>query len=386
MTSTDPRALETVGIDPDPIPFVDLQAQHRALENEIRAAVDDVMSEGNFILGAPVTEFENAFADFLGVEHAVGVSSGLDALRLTLLALDVGPGDEIVLPANTFIATALAVSSIGARPVLVDCRADTYQVDVEAVRAAMGPRTRIIMPVHLAGQSADLQPILEMAASSELDVVEDSAQAHGTVYRGAMCGSYGAAGCFSFYPAKNLGAYGDGGAVVTRNPELADRIRRLRNYGEQAKYQHTEQGYNARLDTLQAAVLSVKLPRLAGWNEARAANAAAYRRELEGVGDISFQGMTPGSTHIYHLFIIETQHRDALQDHLRAAGISTGIHYPTPIHLQPAFADLGHRAGDFPHTERLAQTMLSLPMYPELTETQIERVSAEIRHFFRDAA
>ncbi|NNC93606.1 MAG: DegT/DnrJ/EryC1/StrS family aminotransferase [Acidimicrobiia bacterium] len=386
MTSADPPAIDAVGVDSDSVPFVDLKAQHRSLEGELRAAIDDVMSNTNFILGAPVAEFERAFADFLGVGHAVGVSSGLDALRLTLLALGVDRGDEVVLPANTFIATALAVSSVGARPVLVDCRADTYEIDVDAIEAAVGSRTRVIMPVHLAGQSADLHPILELAASRSLDVVEDAAQSHGAVYRGGTCGSHGVAGCFSFYPAKNLGAYGDGGAVVTRDPELADRLRRLRNYGEQAKYEHTEKGYNARLDTVQAAVLNVKLPKLAGWNAARAAAAAAYRRELDGVGDLAFQALTPGSTHVYHLFIVETEYRDALQTHLRAAGIGSGIHYPSPIHLQPAYADLGYRAGDFPNAERLAKTMLSLPMYPELTGTQIERVTAEIRRFFREAA
>ena len=364
------------------IPFVDLAAQYAAIREEVDLAVQEVISECNYVLGPQVEEFELAFARFVGSEHAVGVSSGLDALRLALTVLDVGPGDEVILPANTYIATALAVSAVGARPVLVDCDPKTYNIDTRLVEPAITARTKAIIPVHLTGQSADMDPLLEVANQHGLHVVEDAAQAHGALYKGSPCGSIGTVGCFSFYPGKNLGAYGDGGMVTTNDPELAARMRRLRNYGQEAKYHHTEKGLNARLDTLQAAVLAIKLRYLPRWNEARTAHAEAYRDVLEGVGDLALQGRAPYSTHVYHLFIVETQQRDALQERLKAAGIQTGIHYPIPIHLQQAYTDLGYRKGDFPQAERLADRMLSLPMFPELSSQQIGRVRDEIEGFF----
>jgi dTDP-4-amino-4,6-dideoxygalactose transaminase len=364
------------------IPFVDLVNQHASIEAEINSAIQQVLSRSNFILGSQVEEFEQAFARFIGAEYAIGVSNGLDALRLVLMALNVGSGDEVILPANTYIATALAVSAVGARPVLVDCEPKTYNVDVSLVEPAITPRTKAIMPVHLTGQSADMDPILEVANQHGLYVVEDAAQAHGTLYKGRPCGSIGIAGCFSFYPGKNLGACGDGGMVTTNDAKLAERLRRLRNYGQQAKYRHVEKGLNARLDTLQAAVLTVKLRYLPQWNEARATHAEKYREMLAGVGDLGFQRRVPYSTHIYHLFIVETKQRAALQKHLNAAGVGTGIHYPIPIHLQQAYTDLGYRKGDFPEAERLAERMLSLPMFPELQTNQIWQVAEKIEDFF----
>jgi dTDP-4-amino-4,6-dideoxygalactose transaminase len=364
------------------IPFVDLVAQHATIQTEINSALEQVLTKGNFILGSQVEEFEQAFASFIGTQHAIGVSSGLDALRLALMALNIGSGDEVILPANTYIATALAISAVGARPVLVDCEPKTYNIDVSLIEPAITSRTKAIIPVHLTGQSADMDPILDIANRHSLFVVEDAAQAHGTQYKGRPCGSIGIAGCFSFYPGKNLGACGDGGMVTTNNAELAERLRRLRNYGQQAKNQHVEKGLNARLDTLQAAVLRVKLHYLPEWNEARATHAEKYKEMLSGVGDLVFQRRTPYSTHIYHLFIVETKQRAALQNHLNAAGVGTGIHYPVPIHLQQAYADLGYSDGDFPQAETLAGSMLSLPMFPELHKDQIWRVAEETKEFF----
>jgi dTDP-4-amino-4,6-dideoxygalactose transaminase len=364
------------------VPFVDLAAQQGTIQTEISAAIERVLSECNFVLGPQVEEFEREFARFVGCEHAVGVSSGLDALRLALLAMDVGPGDEVILPANTYIATALAVSAGGARPVLVDCDPPTYNIDANLIEPAVTSRTKAIIPVHLTGQSAHMDLILEVAGRHGLHIIEDTAQSHGTLYKGRSCGSMGSAGCFSFYPSKNLGAYGDGGMVTTDDPELATRMRLLRNYGQTAKYRHTEKGLNARLDSLQAAILSVKLRHLPRWNKARVGHAEQYKDLLSGVGDLVFQDQACYSTHVYHLFVVETEWRDALQKHLDTRGIQTGIHYPIPIHLQRAYEDLDYGDGDFPETERLAKRMLSLPMFPELRSEQIERVAEEIKGFF----
>jgi dTDP-4-amino-4,6-dideoxygalactose transaminase len=377
----------TPGASPDIVPFVDLAAQYRCIEAEVNAAMQRVLARCDFILGTEVEEFEAAFAGFVGAGFAIGVSSGLDALRLVLQALDIGPGDEVILPANSYVASAFAVSAVGARPVLVDCDPDSYNIDPGAIAAAVTARSKAIMPVHLTGQAADMDPILALARRHGLHVVEDAAQAHGTSYKGRLCGSVGIAGAFSFYPGKNLGAYGDAGLVTTSDAALAQRLRRLRNYGQEAKYHHVGKGLNARLDTVQAAVLGVKLKHLAAWNGRRAENATHYRAALAGVGDLRFQARSDFSTHIYHLFIVESGRRDDLRRHLDGAGIQTGIHYPIPIHLQPAYAELGYGRGDFPEAERLASRALSLPMYAELTEAQVERVSQAIRHFFgRNAA
>lgn len=371
---------------PPRVPFFDAATQQRSVMAETQAAIQEVLDQARFIVGPQVGEFERAFAEFVGVGHAVGVSSGLDALRLALSAVDVGPGDEVILPANTYIATALAVSAVGARPVLIDCDPRTYLIDCGQIAAAITPRTKALIPVHLTGQAADMDSVLGLAGAHGLHVVEDAAQAHGTTYRDRSCGTLGTLGCFSFYPSKNLGACGDAGMVTTGDQRLADRVRRLRNYGEEVKYHHVEKGVNARLDTLQAAILSVKLRRLAAWNQARIEHASSYRRLLAGVGDITFQEQAPGSNHVYHLLVVETERRDALREHLRAAGVQTGVHYPVPIHLQPAYQDLGYKPGDFPNAERLAARMLSLPMFPELRPDQIAFVADQIEQFFDGAA
>jgi len=379
-------AITSANLDPHvqtTVPFVDLQAQHRALAADIRVAVDEVLTDCNFILGKQVGEFERAFAAYVGVGHAVGVSNGLDALRIALAALGIGPGDEVIVPANTYIATALAASALGARVVLVDCDASTYNLDPAKLERAITLRTRVVIPVHLTGQPADMAPILEIAERRGLQVLEDAAQAHGAQYRGRPCGSMGIAGCFSFYPAKNLGAAGDGGMIVTQNEKLARQARKLSNYGEVVKYEHTEKGLNARLDTLHAAILQVKLPHLDDWNRQRARHAQRYRQRLAGIGDIRLPGVLPECTHVYHLFMVQTSRRDALRQFLQDRGVQTGIHYPTPIHLQPAYADHGWKKGDFPVAEELASQIVSLPMFPELRDEQIDYVCERIGEFMQ---
>lgn len=364
------------------IPFVDLRAQYRTIESEIQSKLHEVISTSQFILGPGVEAFERQFAKYIGSRFCVGVGNGLDALRLALMAVGLGPGDEVIVPANTFIATALAVSSVSAHPVLVDCDPETYNIDPTLIQHAITGRTKAIIPVDFAGQPADYERLTEVAQGHGLLVIEDAAQAHGARYRGRFCGSLATLGCFSFYPGKNLGAYGDGGAVTTDDPVLAARIRQLRSYGERVKYEHVIKGTNSRLDALQAGVLAVKLGYLERWNEARRANAALYHELLAGVGDIQFQRRLADADHAYHLFIVTSAKRDELRNHLAANGIQTGVHYPIPIHLQVAYADLGHRVGDFPHAEWLASSMLSLPMYPELSVQQIQRVADAVREFF----
>lgn len=362
------------------IPFVDLRAQYHTIRDEVRAEVDTVFESTQFILGDRVNEFERNFANYLGVKHAIGVGSGLDALRLALEAADVGSGDEVIIPANTFIATALAVSATGAKPVLVDCKEDTYQIDPALIEPAITPRTKVMMPVHLYGQSADMSAIMEIARAHQIEVIEDAAQAHGTRFMDQPCGSYGLAGCFSFYPGKNLGAYGDGGAVVTNSDEFAKKLNSLRNYGQKQKYVHVEKGTNSRLDTVQAAILNIKLRHLDDWNAGRRSHAALYSDSLANQ-DLVVPALDPRSTHIFHLYVVRTRRREELQKHLADRGIQTGIHYPIPIHLQEAYADLGFKKGAFPVTEKLAHEVLSLPMYPELTQQQIEFVLEGIASF-----
>lgn len=363
------------------VPFLDLASEHRDLLAEMREAMDRVVAHGQFILGPEVDRFEQDFAAFVGAAAGIGVSSGLDALRLALMALDIGAGAEVILPANTFIATALAVSAVGATPVLVDCRPDTFNIDPERVEAAVTPRTRAIMAVHLTGLPADMDSLLDIGRRRGVPVIEDAAQAHGSLYHDRPCGSLGLIGCFSFYPGKNLGAFGDAGMVVTKDPALAARLRQLRNYGQTKKYEHVSRGLNARLDTLQAAVLAVKLSRVASWNAARRRHASRYRELLAGVGDLAFQVVPGAATPNYHLFMVLAEQRDALRSHLERARISTNIHYPIPIHLQAAYQDLACGPGSFPVSERLARTTLSLPMYATLRDDQLEAVADAIRAF-----
>jgi len=364
------------------IPLVDLSAQFKTIRAEIEPRVAEVMASGDFILGKAVGEFETEFARYCGCRRSVGLASGLDALRLILRALAIGPGDEVITVANSFIATALAISSVGATPVLVDCDPATYMIDVRQASAAVTVRTRAILPVHLYGQPAEMDPLLDLARRRGLEVIEDAAQAHGAKYRGRVCGSLGRAAAFSFYPGKNLGAYGDGGAVTTNDPELADRIATLRNYGSRVKYCHEELGENSRLDTIQAAILSVKLRHLDAWTVRRREIAAIYSRALAGVGDLVLPAVPAHVDPVWHLYVIQTSRRDALLARLQERGIGALIHYPVPIHLQPAYAGEGWRPGAFPVAEALSTQVLSLPLYPEMTEEQIAFVTEQIRAFF----
>jgi len=361
------------------IPFLDLLAQYRSIKDEVDAAVASVLASAHFVLGPEVEAFEREFAAYCGTAQCVGVNSGTSALHLALLAAGIGPGDEVVTVGHTFVATVAAVRYAGATPVLVDVRQECSTIDVELVERAITPRTRAIIPVHLYGQCADMDPICEIARAHGLVIVEDAAQAHGAFYRGRRAGSVGDMGCFSFYPGKNLGAYGEGGAVVTSDPVLADRLRVLRDHGQTQKYQHDVLGYNMRLEAVQAAVLRVKLRRLDGWNSDRRRVADAYRRHLQGAGVRLAADMAHGEP-VHHVFPVFTPDRDRLRARLAESGIAASIHYPVPVHLQPAFADLGLGAGSLPVTERLAAETLSLPMYPELDEEAVRRVAAAVRH------
>jgi dTDP-4-amino-4,6-dideoxygalactose transaminase len=352
------------------VQFVDLKAQYRRIGSEINAAVQTVMENTNFILGKEVQQFEADFAKFCNTKHCIGVASGTEALHLAVRALGFGAGDEVITAANTYIATALGISFAGATPVLVDADPASYNIDVSKIEKAITKRTKAIIPVHLCGQPADMDPILEIARKHNLKVIEDAAQAHGSEYKGRRCGSMGDMNCFSFYPGKNLGAYGDGGAITTNDPELAERIMLLRNYGQKVKYHHLLKGYNCRLDTMQAAVLSVKLKYIEKWNEQRRQHAALYNELFKDTPVVTPQEMSYGK-HIYHIYMIRVRDRDGLQNHLSAHGVSTVIHYPIPIHLQKAYEDLGYKEGSFPIAERYAKEILSLPMFPELTDEQI---------------
>ena len=372
----------TVPASEPPVPFVDLAAQHAALRSEIDAAIARVIDQGQFVLGEEVTRFEEELAAYCGTGFAVGVASGLDALTLALAALGIGPGDEVITAANTFIATALAIVRVGARPLLVDCDPETLSIDVEQVAAAITPRTRAILPVHLYGRLADMPRLIQLAERHGIALIEDVAQAHGAALDGRAAGAWGSAGCFSFYPSKNLGALGDGGAVVTSDAELAKKLRKLRNYGGQMKYHHELAGFNSRLDTLQAAVLRVKLPHLDEWNHARR-QAAAKLRELLATANVNLRALPRDAEfpidHVQHLFPIEVDHRDEVARRLTDRGIGVAIHYPTPVHLTPAMAHLGHRLGAFPVAERAANRLLSLPLYPEIRDEQLQRVAATVR-------
>ena len=358
------------------VPFVDLQAHHDPLRAELDAAIAAVGRRGDFILGADVQAFEREFAAYLGAPHAVGVASGLSAIELALRAHGIGPGDEVITAANTFIATVLAILAVGATPRLVDVDAGTYTIDPDRAADAVTPRTRAIVPVHLYGQPADLDAIGALAERHGLVVVEDAAQAHGARYRGRRAGTFGDSAAFSFYPSKNLGAWGDAGLVVTKDAAVAERLRALRNVGQRAKYVHGDVGTNARLDTVQAAVLRLKLPHLERWNALRRAHADRYRERL---GDgIHVPSARPDREHVYHLFVVQVDRRHEVQAQLKADGVETGIHYPVPVHLQEACASLGYRRGDFPVTETAADRILSLPMFPELTDAQIDYVSEQL--------
>jgi dTDP-4-amino-4,6-dideoxygalactose transaminase len=365
--------------------FVDLAAQHQPLADELVAAFRSVVSAGGFVLGDELTSFEEEFAAYSETRFAVGPDSGLSALELVLRASGIGPGDEVITAANTFAATVFAIAHAGARPVLVDVDPVAHTLDPELFSAAVTRRTRAVIPVHLYGHPAAMDPIREIAAAHDILVFEDACQAHGARYRGARVGSLSTGAAFSFFPAKNLGAFGDGGIVVTDHEELADALRVLRNYGQRSKYDHVSIGFNRRLDTLQAAILRIKLRRLDGWNEARRHIAATYGRLLGGQAGLTIPTASGDVEPAWHLYVIRVRDRDALRAFLESRGIATGIHYPVPIHLLPACRYLGYPRGRFPVTERLAGEILSLPMYPELRDDAIERICVEIQGFLVDA-
>jgi dTDP-4-amino-4,6-dideoxygalactose transaminase len=363
------------------IPLVDLRKQYRILEPRILESIRRLLERGDFITGEELRLFEEAFASYIGVRFAVGVASGTEALHLSLRACGIGEGDEVLVPANTFIATALAVTYTGATPVPVEVNPETYNVNPVDIAERINARTRAIIPVHLYGHPADMDPVLKIAGENDLRVIEDAAQAHGARYRGKRVGSLGDIGCFSFYPAKNLGACGDGGIVVTDDEDLADRIRILRNYGQKTKNRHDMLGFNSRLDTLQAAILRIKLEFLDEWNAKRRAAAAAYRRALDGM-DLVLPAPMPWAEPVYHLYVVRTPRRDALRSWLREREIATGVHYPTPVHLHPCYAGLGYREGAFPVAEKLCGEILSLPLFPEIAEEEITHIADAISSFF----
>jgi dTDP-4-amino-4,6-dideoxygalactose transaminase len=365
-----------------PLPFVDLAAQHAEVARPIARGLARVFARTGFILGEEVAQFERAFADFCGLPHCVGVASGTDAIELGLRALGLGRGDEVILPANTFVATALAVLRAGATPVLCDCHERTLLISGADAARRIGRRTRALLPVHLYGQMADMAAMAKLARDAGLHLLEDAAQAHGASQRGRGLGSASAMVATSFYPGKNLGAYGDGGAVLTRSPKLARKLRALRNYGSEVKYHHPEVGFNSRLDTVQAVVLSAKLARLAAWNRARTRAARRYDQLLRGLDGVATVDTAPGNVHVHHLYVVRVLARGGRERalaRLNQAGIAAAIHYPVPLHLQGALRALGHRKGDFPVAERVAAQVLSLPMHPHLKPADQERVIDVLR-------
>ena len=368
---------------PETVPQLDMSAQYAAIGGEIRTAVERVMASQQFVLGREGMALEEELAKLCGVAHGVGLASGTDALILALRACGVHAGDDVLLPPFTFVATGSAVSALGAKPVFVDIRPDTYNINPAELERRVTPRTRAIVVVHLYGLAADLDPILAFAKSHKLPVIEDNAQAIGASHKGRRTGSLGEAGCVSFYPTKNLGAYGDAGMVLTNSAELAARIRSLRNHGQAGKYLSSEPGWNSRLDEIQAAILRVKLRHLSSWQRARQAHAAEYHRLLSAIPGVMPPLAPEGFEHVYHQYTIRVEKRDALQRYLADRKIESTVYYPYPLHLQPLYSALGHQAGDFPHAERAAQEVLSLPMYPELRKEQIARVVEAVAEFLK---
>lgn len=359
------------------IPFVDLRAQYLSIKSEVDAAIQGVLNSCEFTLGSEVAAFEQEFAAYCQCTYGIGVNTGTSALHLALLAAGIGRGDEVITVPFTFVATLSAIDYTGATPVFVDIDPRTFTIDATQIESAITKNTKAIVPVHLYGQSADMDPILDIAKRYKLRVIEDACQAHGAEYKGRRAGSMGDLGCFSFYPGKNLGAYGEGGMVTTHDAEYARTIRMLRDWGAEKKYQHVLRGYNFRLDGIQGAVLRVKLRYLESWTEARRQAAALYDTLFEGSAVVAPKQMAY-ARHVYHLYVVRTAARNHWQNALAAQGIQSGIHYPTPLHLLPAFADLGYRAGQFPHSERAANEVLSLPMFPELTDMQGREVARAV--------
>jgi dTDP-4-amino-4,6-dideoxygalactose transaminase len=359
---------------PIQVPFLDLKAQYQSIKSEINVAIIGVLDSSQFILGAEVAAFEQEFARYCGAAECIALNSGTSALHLALLAAEVGPGDEVITVPFTFVASVAAILYTGARPVFVDIDRRSFTMNPTLIEAAISPRTKAILPVHLYGQPADMDPILEIARRNGLIVIEDAAQAHGARYKGRPVGIIGDIGCFSFYPTKNLGAYGEGGAVITNNPNYAKKIRMLRDWGQDRKYHHLLRGFNYRMEGLQGAILRVKLRHLEQWTEARRAAAAKYNQLLTNSA-LELPTESLRAVHVYHLYTVRGKDRDGLQKALHGEGIQTSVHYALPVHLQPAYADLGYSEGAFPESEKAALEVLSLPLFPEITDKQIEKVS-----------
>lgn len=369
------------------VPFLDLRNQYQSIKNEINPAIQNILDNASFILGKAVTDFETEFAKAHNVKHCFGVSSGTDGNHLASWALGIGPGDEVIIPVNTFIATAWGATLVGAKPVFVDCHPESYNIDPAKIEAAITKNTKAIIAVHLYGQPADLDQISRIARDKGLLLIEDCAQAHLAEYKGKRVGGLSDAACFSFYPGKNLGAYGEGGAVSTNNEETAKKVRMFRDHGTLQKYHHESLGHNYRMDGIQGAVLGVKLKHLGKWTEARRRIAAKYNELLGELDQIILPVEMPYTKHVYHLFVVQLRNgnkelRDKLAAFLGENEIGTGLHYPIPLHLQKCFIDLGYKKGDFPVAEKLAETGISLPMFPEMSDEQIEFVCEKIKSFF----
>lgn len=364
------------------IPFLNFEPAHQAVKNEMQQAFEQVYDSYWYIMGKQLTEFETAYAAFNNTRFAIGVANGLDALHLSLKALGIGPGDEVIVPSNTYIATALAVSYVGAVPVFAEPDIKTYNIDPLKLAAAITPKTKAIIPVHLYGQPCDMESIMQIAGKHGLYVIEDNAQAHGAAFNNQITGSWGHVNATSFYPGKNLGALGDAGAVTTNDDMLAQKVKVLRNYGSQLKYKNEVIGYNMRLDEMQAAFLKVKLKYLMQWTAQRQQIAAWYNDALKGAGDLILPFVKEGATHVYHLYVIRTKQRDALQQYLTNAGIGTLIHYPIPPHLQEAYQQLGYTTGDFPLAEEIAGTTLSIPIWPGMSRVMVNSVANSIKSFY----
>ena len=357
------------------IPFVDLKAQYDSIKDEIDEAIQKVLNNTSFIMGEELIKLEEEFSSFCNTKYAIGVANGSDALILALRACGISKGDEIITVPHTFIATTEAITHVGGKINFVDINPKTYTIDVSKIEEKITNKTKAIIPVHLYGQPADMDPIIRLAEKYNLRIIEDAAQAHGAEYKGKKVGSIGEVGCFSFYPAKNLGAYGDAGMVVTNSEEVAEKIKLLRNHGRiTKKYEHEIEGYSSRLDNLQAAILRVKLKYLNKWNDRRRSNAKKYSELLSDIDGIITPYEADYAKHVYHLYVIRTENRDKLREKLKSEGVATGIHYPIPLHLQPAYNYLGYKRGDFPVTEEYSQEILSLPMYAELSEEQINEI------------
>ena len=373
--------MQSTVIASETIPFLDLKAQHAPLMADIKREIDEVIDSHAFALGPAVESFERAFADYCGVGHCVGLNSGTSAVHLGLICAGVQAGDEVITTPFTWISTVWALSYVGAKPVFVDIDPQTHCIDPARIELAITPRTKAIVPVHLYGHPADMDPIAKLARENTLVVVEDAAQAHGAAYKNSMCGTLGDLAAFSFYPGKNLGAFGEAGAVVTDHAEWAERARALRDHAQQGRHHHIELGFNYRMEGIQAAVLKVKLNSLDHWNERRRGVAEMYRQHLQDIPELTLPAAAGWADPVWHIYAVQHPHRERLRQHLGECQIQTGVHYPTPIHLQPAYAHLGYSEGDLPVAEQLARRQVSLPMFPDMTEAQVTRVADAIRSF-----